>query len=84
MAHEGTELFAAGSGPSSRTMSFAVYHLLTNPGALARLQVEIMQAMPDIKIIPSAKSLEELPWLVRIPYSELSYEEKFPCPDLLD
>ena len=67
MAHEGTELFAAGAGASSRTMSSAFYHLLTNPSALAHLRVEIMDVMPNINVIPSAKSLEELPWLVRIP-----------------
>jgi cytochrome P450 len=65
LSHEGSELFLAGSGPTSRTMAAALFFLIANPDALARLRQEIWEVMPDINVIPPAKVLEELPWLVR-------------------
>jgi cytochrome P450 len=65
LSHEGTELFLAGSGPTSRTMAAAVFFLVSNPSALARLREEIWKVMPDFNFIPPASVLEELPWLVR-------------------
>lgn len=64
LSHEGTELFLAGSGPTSRTMAAAVFFLLENPSVLTELKKEIWSVMPDINIIPPAKILEELPLMV--------------------
>jgi hypothetical protein len=64
LSHEGSELFLAGSGPTSRTLAAAVFFIVSNPFALARLREEIWEVMPDIDVIPPAKVLEVLPWLV--------------------
>lgn len=45
-------------------MMYAFYHLLANPPILACLQEEIIDIMPDAKVIPSTKVLEEAQWLV--------------------
>jgi cytochrome P450 len=67
LSHEGTELFLAGSGPTSRTLAAALFFLLTHKSALDKLKEEIWSVMPDKGEIPPAKALEELPWLVSQP-----------------
>lgn len=64
LSHEGSELFLAGSGSTSCTMAVAVFFLLANQSALAKLEDEVRAVMPDINVIPPVKVLEELPWLV--------------------
>lgn len=64
IAHEAVVVIAAGSETTSRVLSITMYHLLANPDILERLQKEIMTVMPDAAVIPSAKAIEELPYMV--------------------
>ncbi|TAQ88584.1 hypothetical protein B7494_g3093 [Chlorociboria aeruginascens] len=63
LSQEGVLMFAAGSEGTSRIIMLATYYLLTNPTALIRLRPEIMDVMPDPRIIPSMDVLRDLPWL---------------------
>lgn len=65
MASEAFAAVIAGGETASRTMTMAVYYLLTNVKALERLDEELLTVMPDVRVMPSLKSLETLPWLVR-------------------
>jgi cytochrome P450 len=64
IAHEAVVVIAAGSETTSRVLSITLYHILSNPDVLERLQREIMTVMPDAAVIPSPKAVEELPYLV--------------------
>lgn len=65
MASEACAVVVAASETMSRTMALAMYYLLTNAKALERLEDELLTVMPDVRVIPSIRSLEKLPWMVR-------------------
>lgn len=65
MATKAFGIVIAGAETTSRTLTMAVYYLLTHFKTLERLEQELMTAMPDVRVMPSMKSLETLPWLVR-------------------
>lgn len=65
MASEACAVVVAASETMSRTMASSMYYLLTNVKALERLDEELLTVMPDAKVMPSIRSLETLPWLVR-------------------
>lgn len=63
MATEAFGIVIAGAETTSRTLTVAVYYLLTHFKTLERLEQELMTAMPDVRVMPSMRSLETLPWL---------------------
>ena len=66
IAQEGFVMISAGGETTSRVLSMALFHIVTNPQVLERLQKEVTLAMPDPTKIPTVKELEELTYLVRI------------------
>lgn len=46
-------LFSAGTSSTSATPDFATFHLLSNPGILHKLKMEIEAAIPDVNSIPT-------------------------------
>lgn len=66
LAQEGFVMIAAGGETTSRVLSMAIFHIVSNPSVLQRLQKEIMTVMPDATRRPSVKALDELIFLVKI------------------
>ena len=66
LAHEGFIMVSAGGETTSRILSTALFHIVLNQSVLGRLQKEIMMVMPDVNMVPAVKTLEELPYLVRM------------------
>lgn len=64
LAQEGFVMISAGGETTSRVLSIAFFHIISNPRVLQRLQEEITAEMPNATILPSAKVLEELMYLV--------------------
>lgn len=74
LAHEAVVVISAAAETTSRALSITMFYILSEPQVLRRLRDEIDIAMPDYSILPSAKSLEELPYLVLYSHSILSFE----------
>ena len=72
LAQEGFVMIAAGGETTSRVLSVAFFHIISNPRVLRRLQEEITTVIPDATILPSAKTLEELIYLVTLTYRRTS------------
>ncbi|KAF7952621.1 uncharacterized protein EAE97_002118 [Botrytis byssoidea] len=64
LAHEAVVVISAAAEITSRALSITMFYILSEPQVLRRLRDEIDVAMPDYSVLPSAKSLEELPYLV--------------------
>ena len=64
LAQEGFVMLAAGGETTSRVLSTAFFHILSNPHVLRRLQEELMAVIPDATRLPSVKVLEDLIYLV--------------------
>lgn len=64
LAQEGFLMISAGGDTTSRVLSIAIFHIVSNPRVLERLRNEIMMVMPDAARSPSVKALEELIYLV--------------------
>ncbi|TGO68998.1 hypothetical protein BELL_0796g00030 [Botrytis elliptica] len=64
LAHEAVVVISAAAETTSRALSITMFYILSDPQVLRRLRDEIDIAMPDYSILPSAKALEELPYLV--------------------
>ena len=66
LAQEGFIMIGAGGETTSRILSMAFFHIISEPRVLKRLQNEIMMVMPNATVIPSVKALDELVYLVII------------------
>ncbi len=66
LAHEGFVMVSAGGETTSRVLTMALFHIVSNTRVLERLQEEIMMVMPDATSSPSVKVLSELPYLVML------------------
>ena len=64
LAQEAAVVIVAGGETTARSLELGVFYILNNPSVLARLQEVAAKAMPDVSKTPSAKSLEEIPYLV--------------------
>lgn len=64
MAQEGFTVLTASGDTIGRTLTTAVYHLLSNPNHLAKLKEELRAAMPDSNMDVPLSKLENLPWTV--------------------
>jgi cytochrome P450 len=62
---ESRVLFSAGAFTTSTTLAPVTFHLLSNPGILRKLKMEIEAAIPDVNSIPTLHQVENLPYLVR-------------------
>ena len=68
LAQEGLVMIAAGGETTSRVLSMAFFHIISNPHVLRRLQEELTAVIPDATVLPSAKVLEKLIYLVTLAY----------------
>ncbi|KAJ6087775.1 cytochrome P450 [Penicillium canescens] len=59
-----SELLVAGSDTSGTTLTYALYHISSNPRIKDRLTEELNEAMPTIDTTPGLLKLEQLPYLV--------------------
>lgn len=66
LAQDGFLAIGAGGDPPARTLTAAIYQLLRNAEALAKLKKELVEAMPDPTEIASLRRLEALPWLTAV------------------
>jgi cytochrome P450 len=57
-------ILAAGTDTTASAMSKMVFHLLSNPDCLEKLQQELKTAIPDIESAPTLEQVENLPYLV--------------------
>lgn len=53
----------AGSDTTSNTSCALLYHCLTQPHVIKKLQAELDQAIPDIDTVPNFSSVRDLPYL---------------------
>ncbi|KAJ5209486.1 cytochrome P450 [Penicillium cf. viridicatum] len=58
-----SELLVAGSDTSGTTLTYALYHINSNPGVKDRLTQELNEVMPSIDTVPILVKLEQLPYL---------------------
>jgi len=63
MAHEGLEVFLAGSITFSRAMTCAMFHILDQPLLKEALCQELRRLMPDPAVIPEVRALAQSPYL---------------------
>lgn len=61
-----SELLVAGSDTSGTTLTYALYHICSNPNINKRLIEELKKVMPTIDTTPVLLDLEQLPYLVRL------------------
>lgn len=66
LAQEGFVMITAGGETTSRILSMAFFHIVSNPSVLECLQKEIMMVMPDATKRPSVKALDKLTYLVKM------------------
>ena len=59
-------LTAAGFETTGYTLTTASYHLLANPDMKVRLKKELLDAWPDVNVIPAWSDLEKLPYLAAV------------------
>lgn len=64
------ELLVAGADTSALTITYALYHITSNPQITDRLTKELLEAMPSMNTTPVLQKLEQLPFLVHY-YSHL-------------
>lgn len=67
MGEEAFVIIAAGGETTGRSLATAVFFLLSDPPATAKLKTELKEAMPNEEVVPTLKELEKLPWLVSLP-----------------
>ncbi|KAJ4372333.1 hypothetical protein N0V83_004107 [Neocucurbitaria cava] len=53
----------AGSDTTSNTSCALLYHCLTHPGVVKKLQAELDAALPDISAVPTFAQVKDLPYL---------------------
>ncbi|CAI7659082.1 unnamed protein product [Penicillium viridicatum] len=58
-----SELLVAGSDTSGTTLTYALYHICSNPNINKRLIEELKKVMPTIDTTPVLLDLEQLPYL---------------------
>jgi cytochrome P450 len=66
LAQEAILLLGAGTHTTSWTMSFASFHLLSNPAILQKLKAELEAAIPDPTVSTPLPQLEALPYLTAV------------------
>ena len=73
------ELLVAGADTSALTITYALYHITSNPHITDRLTKELLEAMPNMNTTPVLQKLEQLPFLVYC-YSHfvIGYDLTFP------
>ena len=62
--NEARVIFSAAAPTTAATLANATFHLLSNPGILRRLKMELEAAIPDVKRILTLQQVENLPYLV--------------------
>jgi cytochrome P450 len=60
------ELLVAGLDTSATTLTYALYHICSNPRINKKLTEELKKAMPTLDTTPVLPVLEQLPYLVRL------------------
>ena len=60
LAQEAFVVISAGGETTSRILSMVIFHVVSNPHVLQRLQEEIMAAMPDATSSPSIGTMTYL------------------------
>ena len=63
LTHEGLNMISAGGETVSRVLGAGIFHLISNPDALARLRDEVDPIFASTDQV-TVKQLEALPWLV--------------------
>nr|XP_036575938.1 Benzoate 4-monooxygenase 1 [Colletotrichum truncatum]KAF6782594.1 Benzoate 4-monooxygenase 1 [Colletotrichum truncatum] len=58
-----TEFLVAGSDTSALTVTYGIYHILSNPKIRDRLTRELEEALPSIDTAPTLLQLEKIPYL---------------------
>ena len=66
MIDEARILLGAGTDTTASTLAAITYHLLENPSIIKRLREELIEAMPDPKIMPISTQIEALPYLTAV------------------
>jgi hypothetical protein len=62
---EASVIFSAAAPAAAATLANATFHLLSNPGILRMLKMELEAAIPDVNGIPTLHQVENSPYLVR-------------------
>lgn len=66
LSDEGNILIGAGSETTAQILAVLSYHLISNPGILAKLREELETVMPDLNTPIKWQQLERLPYLVSL------------------
>ncbi|KAF5568406.1 cytochrome P450 monooxygenase [Fusarium phyllophilum] len=61
---QAVDILAAGSDTTALTLTYGIFHILSNPAVKQRLVDELDAALPDAGTNPSLSELEKLPYLV--------------------
>lgn len=65
---EGTTIVAAGIETTAKVLATTTFYILMTPGVVQRLREELVNAMPSPTDIPTWTQLEQLPYLVSLPF----------------
>ncbi|KAI9748899.1 MAG: hypothetical protein M1835_001689, partial [Candelina submexicana] len=63
LTEEGVLFVVAGNETTGNALSIMTFHILNNPAVLQSLSKELVEAIPDPKILPMWQDLEQLPYL---------------------
>ncbi|KAG5796274.1 hypothetical protein H9Q69_004700 [Fusarium xylarioides] len=61
---QAVDILAAGSDTTALTLTYGIFHILSNPAVKQRLVDELDAALPDAGTNPSLSELEKLPYLL--------------------
>lgn len=64
LTEEGILFVVAGNETTGNALSIMTFHILSNPTVLQKLKKELIEFMPDPKVVPTWQALEKLPYLV--------------------
>jgi cytochrome P450 len=64
LTEEGILFVVAGNETTGNALSIMTFHILSNPTVLLKLKKELIEFMPDPKVLPTWQALEKLPYLV--------------------
>ncbi|ETN37785.1 uncharacterized protein HMPREF1541_07408 [Cyphellophora europaea CBS 101466] len=63
LTDEASMIVGAGGETTAQVIGRAFYHILDNPEVLVKLRAELIGAIPDAKVMPSLRTLQNLPYL---------------------
>lgn len=71
LTDEAKFLLVAGTDAPSQVMAITMYHVLSSVKIHVRLLEELQAVLPDASVEPSLSDLEQLPYLVSVPFREI-------------